>query len=77
MCKICNDEAVSVGSLALEANTVPAYAVGVQNGSGIHTHVDLVVLHLDQALLLGLLLIHIIDEAICGGLLVGRFKMHC
>jgi hypothetical protein len=65
VCKVGDNQCLIVASLALYPHAVSAATVGVEMGRGVDAHVHLVALVPDQPLLLGLLLVDIIDVAIC------------
>jgi hypothetical protein len=65
MREIGDDERAIVRSLTLHTNALAATAVGIKIGPSIDTHVDLVVLCPQQAQVLRLLTIDIVNEAIC------------
>jgi hypothetical protein len=70
MRNIGNDKCSVVRYLALDANTLSAWTVGIENGLCVHAHVNLAVLHFHQAKLLSLCSIDIVNEAICPSVLV-------
>ena len=67
MSKVPNHQSPIIRVLALKPDTVSTHAVGVQETGCIDAHVDLVVLVADEALLLGLALVDVVDVAIWNG----------
>lgn len=62
--EVCDDEAVGVGPVALEANRVTTHAVRVQDACGVNSNVHLVVLRAVESFRLGCALIHVVHVAI-------------
>jgi len=53
-----------ISLLALDAYAVSSHSIRVEHFRCIDAHVNLVVLHPDQALVLGLLLIDVVDKTV-------------
>lgn len=64
MSEVCDHQCMIVGRLALYPYTISTHAVRVQDLRGINSHVNLIVLHSNQALALSLLLVDIIDKTV-------------
>ena len=65
MGKVCDDQGLVVGSLTLDSHTISTGAVGVQKRGSVDAHADSAPFIADQAKLLRLLLVDVVDEAIC------------
>jgi hypothetical protein len=62
--KVGDDEAMLVRSFALNSYTVPTWTIGIKLGPVIDAHINGIVLILDEAELLGLVPVDVVDEAI-------------